>query len=121
MDQLAELISKYGFPIVAAGGMGWMIHYVWTWVTKEVKPVLSEANGVLIALIDRIRMLDNDLIRLREKLTMVQELKHDHKQDDLQEDLAKVDVIPTKISKPLDGKMPSAKSAASKVDESSTP
>jgi hypothetical protein len=51
---------------------------------------------------------------------MVQELKHDHKQDDLQEDLAKVDVIPTKISKPLDGKMPSAKSSA-KVDESSTP
>lgn len=120
MDQLAELVSKYGFPIVAAGGMGWMIHYVWTWVTQEVKPVLSEANTVLIALIDRIRMLDNDLLRLREKLTMVQEIKHDEKDAQLQKDLIKVDVIPAKVSKPLDGKMPTNKPAA-KVDESSTP
>ena len=66
MGGIAELINKYGFPIVAAGGMGYMIYYVWTWATKEIKPVLSEANMVLIALIDRIRMLDNDLIRLNQ-------------------------------------------------------
>jgi hypothetical protein len=70
-----ELINKYGFPIVAAGGMGYMIYYVWTWATKEVKPVLSEANTVLIALIDRIRMLDNDLIRLQQKVDVVLHLR----------------------------------------------
>ena len=94
MENLTELISKYGFPIVAAGGMAWLIHYVWTWVTKEVKPVLSEANGVLIALIDRIRMMDNDLIRLREKLTMSQELKQPEKSEQVLDDLAKVDPPP---------------------------
>ena len=68
---LVAMINKYGFPIVAAGGMGYMIYYVWTWATKEVKPVLKEANTVLIALIDRVRMLDNDLIRLNQKVNIV--------------------------------------------------
>jgi len=68
---VAELINKYGFPIVAAGGMGYLIFYVWKWATQEVKPVLSEASTVLIALIDRVRMLDNDLIRLNQKINIV--------------------------------------------------
>lgn len=76
MDNLAELINKYGFPIVAAVGGGYMVYYVWVWATKEVKPVLSEANTVLIALIDRIRMLDNDLIRLNQKLNIVLQLRN---------------------------------------------
>lgn len=74
MDVVA-LINKYGFPIVAAAGMGYMIYYVWMWATKEVKPVLNEANTVLIALIDRIRMLDNDLIRLNQKVNTVLHLR----------------------------------------------
>lgn len=75
MDNLADLIGKYGFPIIAAAGMGGFIYYVWTWVTKEIKPVIGQANGTLIALIDRIRMLDNDLIRLNQKVETVMELR----------------------------------------------
>ena len=74
MDIVA-LINKYGFPIVAAAGMGYMIFYVWTWATKEIKPILNDANTVLIALIDRIRMLDNDLIRLNQKVNTVLHLR----------------------------------------------
>ena len=72
---IADMISKYGFPIIAAAGMGGFIYYVWTWVTKEIKPVIGQANGTLIALIDRIRMLDNDLIRLNQKVETVMELR----------------------------------------------
>ena len=71
MADLVEMINKYGFPIVAAGGMGYLIFYVWQWATQEIKPVLSEASAVLIALIDRVRMLDNDLIRLNQKINIV--------------------------------------------------
>jgi len=80
MNDLANLINQYGFPIVAAVGLGYYVYYVWIWATKEVKPVLSEANTVLIALIDRIRMLDNDLIRLNQKVNivlMLREMKHE--------------------------------------------
>ncbi len=82
---IAELINKYGFPIVAAGGMGYLIFYIWKWATQEIKPVLSEANTVLIALIDRIRMLDNDLIRLNQKLNVVLMLKGDRPKESTNE------------------------------------
>lgn len=72
---LAEMINKYGFPVIAAGGMGYLIYYVWEWATKEIKPVLGEANTTLIALIDRIRMLDNDLIRLQQKVNTTLHLR----------------------------------------------
>ena len=75
MSEVVELINKYGFPIVMAVGMGWIIKYVWEWATQEVKPVIGEANTVLIALIDRIRMLDNDLIRLNQKVNTVLHLR----------------------------------------------
>lgn len=75
MTEITELISKYGFPIVAAMGLGFIIKYVWEWSTKEIKPVLSEAQAVLIGLIDRIRTLDNDLIRLNQKVNTVLHLR----------------------------------------------
>lgn len=73
---IAELITKYGFPIVAAFGLMGLLWYVWNWVTKEVKPVISEANQTLIELIDRIRILDNDLIRLNQKVETYLKLKN---------------------------------------------
>jgi hypothetical protein len=75
MGGIADAINKYGFPIVMAVGMGFIIHYVWKWATTEIKPVITDANTVLIALIDRIRMLDNDLIRLNQKVNTVLHLR----------------------------------------------
>jgi hypothetical protein len=72
---LVTLVNKYGFPIIAAFGMGYFVYYVWKWVTTEIKPVTTEANNVLIALIDRIRMLDNDLIRLNQKVNVILSLR----------------------------------------------
>lgn len=74
-SEIVAVVNKYGFPIVMAVGMGYIIRYVWEWSTKEVKPVLSDANTVLIALIDRIRMLDQDLIRLTQKVNTVLHLR----------------------------------------------
>ena len=81
MSEISNLIGQYGFPIVAAVGMGYFIYYVWKWVTTQVKPVLGEANGTLIGLIDRIRMLDNDLIRLNQKLSVVLQLREQELQE----------------------------------------
>ena len=68
---IAEMISQYGFPIIAAVGLGYFVYYIWSWVTNKVDPVIEESHMTLIGLIDRIRMLDNDLIRLRTKLDMI--------------------------------------------------
>lgn len=75
MLEFTELINKYGFPIVAASGMGYLIFYVWKWVTTEIRPLLKETEVTVVALIDRVRMLDNDIIRLNQKVETVLQLK----------------------------------------------
>lgn len=76
--EVAQTIKELGFPIIAALGMGYFIYFIWKWVTEEIDPVLGQASGTLIALIDRIRMLDNDLIRLNQKLNVVLTLRDQH-------------------------------------------
>jgi len=68
---VVELINTYGFPIIASIGLGYFIYYVWKWVTDQVDPVIEDSHLTLIKLIDRVRMLDNDLIRLKTKLDML--------------------------------------------------
>ena len=57
--------------------MGYFIYFVWKWVTEEIDPVVGSAMGTLIGLVDRVRMLDNDMIRLNQKLAMVLEYKEE--------------------------------------------
>lgn len=70
-DTIAKYINQYGFPIIAAGGMGYIVYYVWVWATTIVKPILEEAYVVLVELIDQIRVLDNDMIRLTQKISTI--------------------------------------------------
>ena len=70
-----ELVNEYGFPIVAVVGMGWFIWFIYNYITNLIAEKLDQANVVLIALIDRIRMLDNDIIRLKSKINTVIELQ----------------------------------------------
>ena len=74
-SELASAIKDFGFPIVAAMGMGYFIYFIWQWVTETIDPVIGETMVTLIRLVDRVRMLDNDLIRLNQKLAMVLEYK----------------------------------------------
>ena len=75
MEGIAAAVSEYGFPIVATVGLLYVIHFIWNFITNNIKAKLAEANTTLIALIDRIRMLDNDIIRLQQKLDTAIELR----------------------------------------------
>mgnify|MGYP004008721551 FL=1 len=90
---LGKIISDYGFHIIAAGGLGYFIYFIWRWVTEQVDPIIGESHMTLIALIDRIRMLDNDLIRLNAKLDMIIQQKEEANE-----------ISSTDITKPESGK-----------------
>jgi|TARA_B110000908_G_C10231645_1_gene440935 hypothetical protein len=94
---IAKAISEYGFPIIAAMGLGYFVFYVWRWVTEEIDPVLGDASKTLIGLIDRIRMLDNDMIRLTQKLNMVLEFKDQYEKLTGQKLDLDIDVIEDEI------------------------
>ena len=70
-----DLLNQYGFATIAAIGMGWFIYFIYKYITTEIKVKLGEMNVVLIALIDRVRMLDSDIIRLKSKVNTVLELR----------------------------------------------
>jgi ABC-type molybdate transport system ATPase subunit len=72
---IAQAIKDFGFPIIAAMGMGYFIFFIWKWVTETIDPVIGESMVTLIKLVDRVRMLDNDMIRMNMKLAMVLEHK----------------------------------------------
>jgi hypothetical protein len=78
--ELKQLINQYGMPMMAAAGMGYFIYFVWKFVTENINSELSEAKKTMIALIDRIRMLDNDLIRLEQKINTAIEMQRGDKQ-----------------------------------------
>mgnify|MGYP000067412990 FL=1 len=76
---IADMIKDFGFPVIAAFGMGYFIFFIWKWVTETIDPVIGASMGTLIKLVDRVRMLDNDMIRLNTKLSMI--LEHQGKLD----------------------------------------
>tara|TARA_B100001059_G_scaffold210633_1_gene224416 strand:+ start:414 stop:668 length:255 start_codon:yes stop_codon:yes gene_type:complete len=80
-----EILNQYGFATLAAIAMGWFIFFIYTYITQEVIKKLSEASSALIQLIDKIRRLDNDIIRLRTKvntiITLREQEKNKKKQD----------------------------------------
>ena len=82
---LLEILNEYGFATMAAIAMGWVIWFIYTFITQEVTKKLGEASTALISLIDKIRRLDNDIIRLRTKLntiiTLQEQEKNKNKQD----------------------------------------
>ena len=81
--ELLEILNEYGFATMSAIAMGWFIWLIYTFITQEVTKKLSEASTALVQLIDKIRRLDNDIIRLRSKLNTIITLKEQekHKKD----------------------------------------
>ena len=77
---ISDLISQYGFPIVMAVGLGYFIYYVWWFIGEHIEPQLEAMHLALIKVIDQTRMLDQDMIRLQQKINVVLEYRERQKQ-----------------------------------------
>lgn len=76
---IVVLVQKFGFPTVMVIGLGYFVFYVWQTITKTIDPSVSEMKKTIIRLTDQLRLLDQDMIRLKEKVDTVVKLKE---QDD---------------------------------------
>jgi len=74
-EEVVKAINEFGFPIIAAFGLGYFVYYVWSTVTKTVEPAISEMQKTIIRLTDQLRLLDQDMIRLQQKVNTVLQLK----------------------------------------------
>ena len=72
---IAQLVNEYGFPVVMVVGLGYFVYFVWKFINEEIQPEIDKQHMQLIKVIDRMRMLDQDLIRLQQKVDVVLRLK----------------------------------------------
>ena len=79
MDKIAQIIAEFGFPVAMALGMGYFIYFTWKFITVEVKPSLGRMFASAIKLTDQLRMLDQDMIRLQQKINVVLEYRERQK------------------------------------------
>ena len=75
MQDAIDAIQQFGFPVVAMVGLGYFVYFLWTTVTEKIDPAIEEMKITILSLIDQIRMLDNDMIRLQKKLDTVLQMK----------------------------------------------
>ena len=89
---LGQLITEYGFPVVMSVGLGYFIYFIWKFIGDHIDPALEEMHFALIRVIDKTRMLDQDMIRLQQKVNVVLEYKAVQK---ILEDAKKTEALQT--------------------------
>ena len=72
---VAQLIAEYGFPTIMVIGLGYFVYFVWKFINETIQPAIDKHHMQLIKVIDRVRMLDQDLIRLQQKVNVVLEYR----------------------------------------------
>jgi hypothetical protein len=72
---VSALVGEYGFPIVMMVGLGYFIFYIWSFIGEKIDPALEDMHMALIRVIDKTRMLDQDMIRLQQKVNVVLEYR----------------------------------------------
>ena len=72
---LGQIISDFGFPVVMTVGLGYFIYFIWNFIGEHIDPALEDMHFALIRVIDKTRMLDQDMIRLQQKVNVVLEYK----------------------------------------------
>ena len=98
--EIGQLISDFGFPIVMAVGMGYFVYFVYQTILTKVDPAVEEMKITIIRLIDQLRLLDQDMIRLQEKVNTVLEMKENEKKSNNDKDTSKTSNRRTSSNKP---------------------
>ena len=76
---IIQILAEFGFAITAVIGLGYFIYYIWNFISENIDPKIEEMHVQLIRVIDQVRMLDDDLIRLQEKVNVVLEYKENER------------------------------------------
>ena len=74
---IVYLIETFGFEVVMIVGLGYFVFFVWQTINKTINPALAAMRATIIRLTDQLRLLDQDMIRLQQKVNTVTELKEE--------------------------------------------
>jgi hypothetical protein len=63
-NQWMNLLETVGIPAAFAVGAGWMVWKLFQHLIADVHKKLDTQHSMIVALIDRVRQMDNDMIRI---------------------------------------------------------
>ena len=63
-NQWMEILETVGIPAAFAIAAGWMVYKLFNALIADVHKKLDTQHGMIVALIDRVRQMDNDMIRI---------------------------------------------------------
>ena len=86
---IAQVIADFGFPVVMVVGLGYFVYFIWTTVTEKVEPSIDEMKTTIIRLTDQLRLLDQDMIRLHQKVNTVLEVREKQMKDETEQPKSK--------------------------------
>jgi prefoldin subunit 5 len=72
---IVQIIADFGFSVVMVVGLGYFVFFVWTTITEKIDPSVEEMKATIIRLTDQLRLLDQDMIRLQQKVNTVLEVR----------------------------------------------
>ncbi len=64
MTDWIGVVETIGIPAVVAVGMGYLVWTLFKNLISDIHKKLDTQHGMIVALIDRIRQMDNDMIRI---------------------------------------------------------
>ena len=76
---IAQVVSDFGFPVVMVVCLGYFVYFVWQTITNVIDPAVEDMKTTIIRLTDQLRLLDQDMIRLKEKVNTVLQLQEQEK------------------------------------------
>ena len=65
-----------------AVGMGYFVYFVYQTIMLKINPAIFQMKTTIIRLIDQMRLLDQDMIRLQEKVNTALAMQENEKQNE---------------------------------------
>ena len=77
MEIFLEILQKFGLPVMAASVMGTFIYIILKYILSDVTEQVSTMHGIISMLDNRIKNMNNDMIKLDILISHSLDLKPD--------------------------------------------
>ena len=77
MDLFFTLLKEFGLPVASASAMGVFIYIILKYILDSVIGQVNSIHGIILALDNRIKTMNNDMIKLDVQISEALDLKQD--------------------------------------------
>jgi len=77
MDLFFTLLKEFGLPVASASAMGVFIYIILKYILDSVIGQVNSIHGIIMGLDNRIKTMNNDMIKLDVQISEALDLKQD--------------------------------------------